>query len=89
MLVLPGTGAIADHTDPRNKLSPTDSLSASGAHIEGEGTWSHIRNFRPNPGTDLEIFTVRGTTYATTGHARPGQLPARRPADHPAPRPER
>jgi hypothetical protein len=65
--VLPGTGAIADHSNPRTRLSPTDSLPASGAIINGVGSWSHIRNFRPNPGSDLEFFTVRGATYASTG----------------------
>ncbi|MGH2685274.1 MAG: hypothetical protein ACRDJP_07405, partial [Actinomycetota bacterium] len=66
-LVLPGTGANADHTNPRNKLAATDGLSSSGAHIEGEGTFTHIRNFRPNPGTDLEFVEIRGATYASTG----------------------
>jgi hypothetical protein len=66
-LVLPGSGAFADHTNPRNRLASTDSLPSNGAIINGDGTWTHIRNFRPNPGTDFEFFTSRGITYASTG----------------------
>ena len=67
-LVLPGTGVLADHTNPRNKLARTDpAMTATGAHVEGAGTWQHIKNFPPNPGTDLEFIYNRGRVYASTG----------------------
>jgi hypothetical protein len=66
-LVLPATAAFADHTNPRTKLASTESAPSSNPVVNGIGTWKHIKNFRANPGTDLEIFEIRGITYASTG----------------------
>ena len=66
-LVLPGSAALADHTNPRNKLASTEAGPSANPMSFGAGTWKHIRNFRANPGTDLEFFESRGITYAATG----------------------
>jgi hypothetical protein len=66
-LMLPSTAALADHTNPRNRLASTEAGPSGGPVINGVGTWNHIRNFRANPGTDLEFFTKRGTTYMSSG----------------------
>jgi hypothetical protein len=66
-LVLPSTGALADHTNPRNKLASTEAAPSGNPTVRGAGTWTHIKNFRANPGTDLEFFTNRGTTYMSSG----------------------
>jgi hypothetical protein len=58
--------AWADHTDPREPLSETSGPTADGA-ANGEGTWDHLANFPPNPGTDLEFFKKRGDTYMSSG----------------------
>jgi hypothetical protein len=66
-LMLPATAALADHTNPRNRLASTEAGPSGGPVINGMGTWNHIRNFRANPGTDLEFFTKRGITYMSSG----------------------
>jgi hypothetical protein len=66
-LVLPGTAALADHTNPRNKLASTEAGPSGNPIINGIGTWKHIKNFRANPGTDLEFWENRGITYMSSG----------------------
>ena len=66
-LVLPATAAFADHTNPRTKLAATDAAPANNPMIHGVGTWTHIKNFRANPGTDLEFWENRGITYMSSG----------------------
>ena len=61
------TAALADHTNPRNKLASTEAGPSGSPTVRGTGTWTHIRNFRANPGTDLEFFTNRGITYMSSG----------------------
>ena len=67
MLLLPSSGALADHTNPRSKLASTEPAPSGNPVINGIGTWKHIKNFRANPGTDLEFFTNRGVTYMSSG----------------------
>jgi hypothetical protein len=60
--------AVADHTDPRTPLAPTDGEVVDGI-VRGEGTWRHIANFPGGAsnaltggGTDLEFFVPTGTS---------------------------
>lgn len=66
-LLLPSGAAFADHTNPRSKLASTDAAPSGNPIINGTGTWKHIKNFRANPGTDLEFWTNRGITYMSSG----------------------
>lgn len=52
--------ALADHTDPRAELSPTEGPSGVEGVTRGEGSWHHFRQFPPNPGTDVMIFRKGG-----------------------------
>jgi hypothetical protein len=65
--LLSSTAALADHTNPRNKLASTEAGPSGGPIVRGVGTWQHLRNFRANPGTDLEFFSNRGITYMSSG----------------------
>lgn len=54
--------AVADHTDPREALAPTDGVVVSG-QTRGEGVWRHLASFPglaspalTGGGTDLEFF---------------------------------
>src|ERR687894_217397 len=67
-LVSLATPALADHTDPRTPLAPTQGSTSPGI-VRGEGTWKHIANFPGGAnnaltggGTDLEFFSPPGTT---------------------------
>jgi hypothetical protein len=59
--------ARADHTDPREPLAGTEDPGATQLMTSGEGTWEFIRNFPPNPGSDLKFFRKRGQLYAVSG----------------------
>ncbi|HEU4480591.1 MAG TPA: hypothetical protein VFS18_01785 [Actinomycetota bacterium] len=59
--------ALANHTNPREPLSPTDDPGTGQLLPSGEGTWELIRNFPPNPGTDLKFFRKKGRLYAISG----------------------
>jgi hypothetical protein len=59
--------AGADHTNPRTPLSPTGSNPGVGAITRGAGTWTFIKNFQANPGTDLKFFGADGDIYASSG----------------------
>jgi hypothetical protein len=73
-LSLTGAPASADHTNPRTPQSlPTDGVSPPGFVTFGEGTWTHIKNFPVNPGTDLEFFRAGGEIYVASGTL--GQAP--------------
>ncbi len=61
------SAATADHTDPREQLSPTDDPGTNQFVARGEGEWEFIRNFPPNPGTDLKFFRKKGRLYAASG----------------------
>ena len=77
--------AAADHTNPRTPLAPTNGTPATGI-VRGEGTWQHIRNFPGGAsnaltggGTDLEFFTVYGSTdvygaFGTLGQDDAGSI---------------
>lgn len=58
--------AAADHTDPTAPLAATTGPPAEGIP-GGEGTWEHLVNFPPNPGSDLDFFEKDGVTYASVG----------------------
>lgn len=70
LLVALGLPAGADHTTPPGPLSSTTETTQVGTQL-GAGTWTHITNFPPNPGTDLALFNKRvGATteiYASSG----------------------
>ena len=60
--------AVADHTDPRQRLAPTDGAGPETGIERGAGDWEHIRRFRGGGnnglnggGTDLEFFQPAGS----------------------------
>lgn len=59
--------ARADHTDPREPLAETQDPATTELITRGEGTWEFIRNFPPNPGSDLKFFKKKGQLYAAAG----------------------
>lgn len=85
-LTLLGAPAVADHTDPREQLAPTDGPVVDGI-TRGEGIWEHLANFPggANPsltggGTDLEFFRPAGArkrlygSFGTLGQANEGAI---------------
>jgi hypothetical protein len=66
-IALIASPAVADHTEPREPLSPIDESPQEQGIANGEGTWEFIRNFPPNPGTDLEFFKKAGRTFVGSG----------------------
>jgi hypothetical protein len=62
-----GPTALADHTNPRTPLAPTEGASAPTLVTRGAGSWSFIKNFPANPGTDQETFTKGGAVYVSSG----------------------
>jgi hypothetical protein len=68
LMVLPlASVALADHTNPRTPLSPTTGNPPLAAITRGAGTWTFIKNFQANPGTDLKFFTKGKDIYASAG----------------------
>lgn len=68
LVLIIGTAALADHTNPREELSPTNDPGTTQLLTRGEGTWEFIRNFPPNPGTDLKFFKTKdGRLFAAAG----------------------
>lgn len=77
--------AVADHTDPRRPLAPTEGLVTQGI-TRGDGAWEHIANFPgiaspalTGGGTDLEFFTPAGSsdvygTFGTLGQDEAGSI---------------
>ena len=78
--------AVADHTNPREQLAPTEGAVVDGIS-RGEGTWKHIANIpgAANPsltggGTDLEFFRAGGVkkriygSFGTLGQADAGAV---------------
>lgn len=59
--------ALADHTNPRAELSSTQDPGGTELLTAGEGTWEFIRNFPPNPGTDVKFFKHHKALYAAAG----------------------
>ncbi|MDP9443227.1 MAG: hypothetical protein M3P83_02290 [Actinomycetota bacterium] len=80
-----GAPAVADHTDPRTPLAPTNGSTADGI-VRGAGTWTHLDNFPGGAspaltggGTDLEFFTPAGSkdvygTFGTLGQDEVGSI---------------
>jgi hypothetical protein len=66
LLVLGGP-ALADHTNPRTPLAPTEGAAPPTFVTRGAGTWSFIDNFPANPGTDIKFFTKAGSIYSSSG----------------------
>ncbi|HWC15050.1 MAG TPA: hypothetical protein VG929_10730 [Actinomycetota bacterium] len=68
-VVLAGSAAPAwaDHTHPRERLAATEDPGSTELITRGEGTWEFIRNFPPNPGTDIKLFKKKGRLFAVTG----------------------
>jgi hypothetical protein len=67
VVMILGSAAMADHTDPRTELSPTADPGTTQLLTFGEGTWEFIRNFPPNPGTDVKFFKKRKSMFAAAG----------------------
>ena len=70
-LALSLPAAHADHTEPSTPLSPTSGIAGTPNLQDPMGSWTFIRNFQANPGSDLEIFR-RGSgrdlkVFASTG----------------------
>jgi hypothetical protein len=62
-----GPVASADHLSPPGPFSPTTESTQAGAPF-GTGTWTHITNFPPNPGSDFALFRGRDREiYASSG----------------------
>lgn len=59
--------ASARHTNPRNPQSPLSDPGTTQLLTQGAGAWRHIRNFPPNPGTDIKFFRKKGRLYAVSG----------------------
>lgn len=59
--------ASADHTDPRTAQSPTTGAPGGAPLTSGEGTWTFIKNFQANPGTDLKFFQKHNDIYSSSG----------------------
>ena len=85
--------ALADHTNPRTPLAPTNGSTSPGL-VRGDGSWQHVANFPGGAnnaltggGTDLEFFTPPGGSdiygaFGTLGQDDVGQhRPAGGPAD--------
>ena len=66
LLALAAAPASADHTDPSTPLSPL-TPALPGTPVQSKGTWTFVKNFPPNPGTDLKFFTHDGAVYAISG----------------------
>lgn len=67
LVLVIASAATADHTDPRTELSSTEDPGSTQLLTQGEGTWEFIRNFPPNPGTDLRFFRKNKQLYAASG----------------------
>lgn len=67
LVLILGSAATADHTDPRQRQSQTRDPGTTTLLTRGEGEWSFIRNFPPNPGTDLKFFKKKGRLWAAAG----------------------
>ncbi len=66
-LIVPlGIPALADHTDPSEPLSSTANAPATGVP-QGLGTWTHLRHYPSNPGTDLEFFKKGKSKFSSSG----------------------
>ena len=59
--------ANADHTNPREAQSELSAPTDNEGQVFGDGVWEHIRNFPPNPGTDLFFFKKARKLWASAG----------------------
>jgi hypothetical protein len=59
--------AHAEHTNPRERQAETTDPGTTELITNGEGEWEFIRNFPPNPGTDLKFFKRGRRLFAATG----------------------
>ena len=67
LVMIVSSAAMADHTNPRERQSETQDPGTTTLLTRGEGEWEFIRNFPPNPGTDLKFFKKRGHLWAVAG----------------------
>jgi len=67
LVLIFGSAAVADHVDPQTKQSRTQDPGTTQLLTRGEGEWEFIRNFPPNPGTDLKFFRKGGRLFAAAG----------------------
>lgn len=67
LVVVPTFPALADHTNPRERQAAVRGAPQEQGLETGEGTWGYIRNFPPNPGSDLFFFKKKRKLYATSG----------------------
>ncbi|MGH2767313.1 MAG: hypothetical protein ACRDKA_15645, partial [Actinomycetota bacterium] len=66
-LVLGGSPARADHTDPTQPQVPLVGDPLGEGLALGEGSWDHIKHFVANPGSDVKFFTMGGDIWASSG----------------------
>lgn len=67
LVMIVSSAAMADHTNPRERISETQDPGTTTLLTRGEGEWKFIRNFPPNPGTDLKFFRKRGQLWVSAG----------------------
>ena len=67
LVLVVASAAMADHTNPRGRSARTRDPGTTTLLPRGEGTWEFIRNFPPNPGTDLKTFRKNGRLFAAAG----------------------
>ena len=66
--------AAAHHRNPREPVTPIEDPGTTELLTEGEGRWRHIRNFPPNPGTDIKFFRKKGRLFAVSGSLGQGDM---------------
>ncbi|MDQ4094626.1 MAG: hypothetical protein M3174_00245 [Actinomycetota bacterium] len=66
--------AGAHHTNPREPVTPLEDPGTTTLLTEGDGRWRHIRNFPPNPGSDIKFFRKKGRLFAVSGSLGQGDM---------------
>jgi hypothetical protein len=66
LVVLAQAPAAADHTSPTAPLAAL-TPAEPGTPVVEQGDWDFIKNFPPNPGTDLKVFSRDGKVYGIGG----------------------
>lgn len=66
VLGLTAVPAAADHTEPSAPLAVL-SPGLPATPLQQQGQWQFIKNFPPNPGTDLKFFARDGAVYGIAG----------------------
>jgi len=67
LILVVTSAAMADHTNSREPLAETEDPGTTTLLTRGEGEWEFIRNFPPNPSSDLKFFRKKGRLFAASG----------------------